>query len=395
MKKILLILPLFLLFCGCADYKELNSIAITTGLSIDLDDGKYKVSVLIANSQKADESNKEGDSGNTVYDGTGKTISEALKRIDTKIPKQLYFGHLAVVVVSKDVAEKGLNNVADFLFRNPETTKRYYLIMSRENDKASDILKILSPLEEFPSQNIKLNIENADKRSAISIGMTYSEFIENYIKKGIEPYLPTLELSGNVEKGSSTKSLDSSDPKAIVSLKGIALFKDSKFISYTTDNESRGINLVNNKIEEMIVSTKCDNNYLVTAISDINTNKKVRFKNGKPVYSISINVQGDIQEVNCDIDLYNKDNLNKITKDVEKKLKKYIKEGIKKAQDNEVDVFGFGNLLYKYNPKYFNKIDDWNKVFKNIDISIKVNVDLKTKGSIKQSIKAVKTHENY
>lgn len=395
MKKILLILPIIFIFCGCADYKELNGIAITTGLAIDYEDGKYKVSALIANSQKAQESNKEGESGAIVYDGKGKTISDALKQIDTKIPKQLYYGHLAVVVVSSDIAKKGLNNVSDYLFRNPETTKRFYLTMTRKDEKAADVLKILSPLEQFPSQNIKLNIENADKRSAISIGMTYSNFIEDYLKKGVEPYLPTVEIYGNVKKGSSSKALESSDTKAIVGLKGIALFKGTEFISYTTENESRGINLANSSINEMIVSTKCDNKYMVTAISNLKVNKKVKFKNGNPKYSIKVKAQGDVQEINCDINLYEEDNLNKIDKKIEKQLENFIKDGIKKAQKEEVDVFGFGNLVYKKNAKYFNDIDDWNKEFSNIDIDVDVKIKLKTKGAIKQSIKGANDHENY
>lgn len=389
MKKLIILIPLIFIFTGCTDYKELNDIAIITGLAIDIEDNDYKTSVLISNSQKANESNKEGDAGTIVFNGTGKSISEALKNIDTKIPKQLYFGHLAVVIISEDVAKKGIDNISDYLFRNPETTKQFYLIMTKKDNKAASVLKILSPLEEFPSQNIKLNIENANERTAISAAMTYNKFIESYIKKGVEPYLPTLKIYGNIKQASSSKSLESIKPKATVALSEIALFRNSKFIGYTTDDESRGINLINGNIKEMIVSTKCSKkNNIVTAISDIEIKKEIKFKNGKPLYNLNIDAQGDIQEVNCDINLYNEFEIDLITNEVKEKINKLIKKGFERSQKYETDIFGYGNLLYKKNPKYYKKITNWNKEFSNIKINTNIKLNLKTKGSIKQSIKA-------
>lgn len=394
MKKVLLIIPIILIFCGCTDYKELNNIAIVTGFAVDLEDDNYKVSVLISNSQKAEESAKEGEAGTIVYDGKGKTISMALKKIDNRIPKQLYLGHLAVVIVSEDVAKKGLDDITDYFFRSPETTKRFYIIMTRKEDKASDVLKILSPLESFPSQNIKLNIENANNTSSISDDLTYSKFTETYLKKGIEPYLPTLEIYGNKDKGSSSKLLESVDLKSFVGLKGLALFKGDKFVDYASENESRGINLAIGSTSEMIIETDCNDDYIVTAISNLKTEKKVHFENNNPVIYLNVKSQGDIQEVTCNIDLYKQSNIEKIKEKTEKKMEQLINEGIKKAKDNKTDIFGFGNLIYKKNPSYFNSINDWNEEFNNIKINVKVSVDIKNKGSIKQSIKAARYDEN-
>lgn len=393
MKKIILLIPIIFIFCGCTDYKELNNIAIVTGLAIDLEGDDYKVSTLISNSKKANESAKEGDAGTVLYDGKGESISMAFKKIDNRIPKQIYLGHLAVVIVSEKVAKKGLDDISDYLFRSPETTKRFYLIMTREDEKASDVLKIISPLESFQSNNIKLNIETANNKSSISDNMTYSRFIESYLKKGEEPYLPTIKIYGDPEKGSSTKSLESVELKSFVGLKGLALFKGSKFLDYASDNESRGINIANGSTNEMIVETKCNDGYAVTAISSLKVKKKVKFKNNKPVIYLDIKAQGDLQEVTCKINLYDEKNINKIKDKTENKMVYLVEKGIKKAKDNETDIFGFGNLIYKKNPKYFNSIDDWNKEFSNLNIKINVDVSIKNKGSIKQSIKAAKYEE--
>lgn len=390
MKKILLIIPILLLCSGCNDYKELNNIAIISGMSIDMDKDNYKVSILVANSKTTEKSEKEGTSGNVVYEGTSGSISEAMKKIDSRLPKQLYLGHLGVVVISEDVAKRGVDDITDYFFRNPETTKRFYLIMTRKDEKAGDVLKILSPLESFPFQNIKLNIENSSNSGSLSDNLTYSEFVEMYLKKGVNPYIPTIEIYGDVKKGSTTKAFETTDIKSFIGTKGLALFDDSKFVGYASEEESRGINIVIGNAKEMLIKTKYYDGYVITSIFDLKTTKKVKFKNNKPIFYIDVKANGDITEVNSELDLYDKDNIEQLEYKVEKNIKDLALKGINKAKEEKTDIFGFGNLVYKKNPKYFNNIENWDEYFKNVEIKINVNVDIKNKGSIKQSIKGAK-----
>ena len=389
MKKILLI-PFILLFCGCNDYKELNNIAIVSGLGVDKKNDQYKVSILVANSKSVDENNKEGSAGNVVYDASASTMAEALKELDNIMPKQIYLGHLGVVVVSEEVAKEGIDNITDYFFRNPETTKRFYLIMTRDKDKAGDVLKILSPLESFPFQNIRLNIENSSSSGSISDNLTYSEFIEKYLKKGANPYIPTIKIYGKVKKGSTTKTLESADIKSYIGTQGLALFKDSKFVGYATKDESRGINIILGNANNIIIKNKCYEGNIVTVINDLKTKKILKFKNNKPYYDIKVKGTGDINEVTCDIDLYDELNIEDIEKNIENNIKNLSISGINIAKKYGTDVFEFGNTLYKKYPKLFYKIDNWDEYFKDININIKVDIEIKNKGSIKQSIKAAK-----
>ena len=56
MKKIKIYLLLFVAFLltGCGNYRELNDLAITTGIAFDIKDNQYIVSYMIANSNKAE-----------------------------------------------------------------------------------------------------------------------------------------------------------------------------------------------------------------------------------------------------------------------------------------------------------------------------------------------------
>ena len=357
-------------------------------MSIDYKDDKYVVNVLIANSKQAQVSSKEGESQSIVYEGKGKTLSEALKEIEIISPKSLYIGHLSFIVVSEDLAKKGLKETMDFLIREPGSTKRFYLILAKEED-AKSVLQIVSPLESFPSQSISIAISFSKESQAVTSDIPYSSFVEKLLETGSEPILPSIEIKGNTKKGKSEESLKETTPKAYLKLSTLALFKGDKFVHFTNEEESDGINIINDDSEEMLIECNCSGGKASIELRNIDTNYKIKFENNEPVLTIKVEAAGAIQESTCILDLDNE----KIILDIEQKANEEIKRLMQKAlevsQKFETDIFGFGNLLYKYHPTYFKNIrKSWNEDgFKNLKIKKDVSVRLETKGSIESRIK--------
>ena len=131
-------------FTGCYNYRELENLAIVTGLSIDKKDGEYIVGTLIANSKKQEASSKEGQSQSIVYEGRGKSIMEAFYDIDLESPKQLYIGHLTVAIIDESIAKNEIEKISDILIRSPESRKNFYVLIAKDA-KAIDVLKITTP----------------------------------------------------------------------------------------------------------------------------------------------------------------------------------------------------------------------------------------------------------
>lgn len=394
MKKIKfsILIIVFILSTGCWNYQELNDLAIATVIAVDkTDDDLYEVSILVSNDKNTQVSSKEGESLTTVYSGTGRTISEALKDIDLKIPRQIYLGHLAVVIIDDDVAKDGILNVSDALLRNPETVKRFLLILAR-GDKAKDIIKVLSPLESFPSQNIYANIKTSNESQAISTSITYSEFIENTLKKGINPILPSTSVKGDIKDGSKIDSLQKSEPDAHLKLRTDAIFKKDKFVGYTSADESKGINIIRNRINQMNITTSCSNedNYIVSKLLDLKSNFEIKLEDDIPIGTITVKSSGEIIELNCNLDLSDDKVIQEIEKETEKAVKELIMDALSVTQEKyKSDVFGFGTLLYKKYPKLYNEIDDWDEYFSTLEIRIKVDLKLELKGSLQQSLEAL------
>lgn len=389
MKKVLILLLLFLL-TGCWNYQELNSIAISTAIGVDKnDDGKYEVSTMIANSRKEQSSSKESESQSIIFTGVGNTISEAFKDIDLYNPRRNYIGHVSVVVISDEVAKDGLNDILDFSARNPESTKRFQMVIAK-NCKAKDILKILTPLETFSAQNISNNLKYSRDSQATSTAILYSDFIYNLLEKGMNPILPSVILKGDKKDGAKDESLQQTVPDAFIKINNLALFKDYKLVGFANANESRGINLLKSTIEQLTVNIKMDNKYITFKLLDSKTKSKIKF-NDKPIINVEIKGIATLVEDNSNHSLTDQKVMKEIEKKINKKIEELANQGLEIAKKNNTDVFGYGNLIYKNYPNYFKKFKDWDKEgFKDLDVKIKSNVVLSTTGSAKTTLKGVK-----
>ena len=389
MKKLILIITTLIIsviLTGCGGYEELNNLSIVTAVAFDKTDDEYELSFLIANSPKAQTSAKEGEAKTTVYTGKGKTIAEASKDIEQIVPKQVYLGHINVVVISEDIAKDGFLKIADWLLRNPQTRKKFYLLQAKD-EKAKNILKIVSPLESFPSQSIATLIESNSETKSIATSITYSNFISQILEKGYDPVLPSITINGNVKEGSNEKNLETTEPESYLVLGPLAIYKGDKLEGFSTTKESWAINVLKGDSKEINYNVKYQNENISIETSSLKSNIKIIDEKN---IEITISGVGDIYNINNKIDIQDYKEINKIEKTWMKSLKKDLSKVIKKVQNKyKADIFGFGNLIYKNNPKTWKKLEkDWNsKYFPKLNVKIKTNLKIEATGSLINTIK--------
>lgn len=393
MKKFTIIIITFIIaitLTGCGGYEELNNLSIVTAVAFDKTDDEYELSFLIANSPKAQTSAKEGEAKTTVYTGKGKTIAEASKDIEQIVPKQIYLGHINVVVISEDIAEDGFLKIADWLLRNPQTRKKFYLLQAKDVS-AKNILKIVSPLESFPSQSIATLIESNSETKSIATSVTYSNFIAQILEKGNDPVLPSITIKGDVEEGSNEKNLETTEPESYLVLGPLAIYKGDKLEGFSNQKESWAINVLKNEAKEVNYNVKYQNQDISIETSSLKSDIKIIDENN---IEITISGVGDIYNINNQIDIQNYKEINKIEKVWSKSLKKDLSKVVKKVQSKyKADIFGFGNLIYKNDPKTWEKLEkEWNsKYFPNLNVKIKTNLKISATGSLVKTIKEDKS----
>lgn len=389
--KFKIVIALFCCFflTGCWNYRELSELSISTGMSIDKDGEEYKIGMLVSNAQKIQGNSKEGESQTIVLSGKGKTVLDALKNIGLTSPKELYFRHLLVVVISEEVAKEGLNDILDYLLRDSQSRKMFYMILARDC-KAEDPLKILSPLEAFPSQSIAINIKETNHLQAIMTEVTYNSFLGTLLEPGKENYINSVMVDGSVEKGEKEDNVKQTSPDTTITMGTVGIFKKDKLLGWTTKDENRGINLLTNNVDLMYTTFDYHESPISITIPKIGNKTSVKMKNKKPVIEVEIKGTGLINEINQKLNLEDPKVIQQLEKETEKEIKKYINQALKIAQETyKSDIFGYGSLIHKSYPKYFKNVkENWNEEgFPNLEVNVKVDITLEHKGSLEQSIK--------
>lgn len=376
MKYKLIIIFILLITTGCWNYRELNESAIATGMAIDYSKGEYEVSLLIANAKSKEETKSEI----TIVSGKGNSIYEAIKNISLSSPKDIYISHLSVVIISSDIAKNGLNKVFDYLLREPQSHQNFDILIAKE-DSAKDILSVINPLADYPSQNITSTIKITEQLQARITNSNFIKFVSKILEKGINPVSNSIILIG--KDGTKKEQQENSITNAYTKLDTLGIFKNDKLLSWADEDESIGINMLLGDINQLYLSIPCskDNNIVISI-----SNYKIKNNISKHKIDVDINMDGTLNEVSCNINLENKKNISKIKKDAISQLKTYTYKAIRKARIYETDIFGYGNLIYKKYPRYFNNINNWDNEFKKLNININIKLNLKNRGSTEYTI---------
>lgn len=387
MKKfVLIIITLFILLIssGCYNYKEINDMAIVSSIGIDKDNknDKYIVSAQIMNSKESEDSE---DSQITVYTKEGDTVHEALRNITLKSPRKLYGNHLSKIVLSEDVAKEGIDNILDTFNRVTEVRNEFIITIVKE-DKASDVLKVLTTTESIPAEYVKLSLKIADKTSGLTYATKLDEFISLYLKKGIDPVVPVLKIDKKEKKGTTINNITTTNPISKIVIEDLAVTNKGKLETYLKNEEVIGYNFLRNQIQKMIIPVKCDdeNNYASISILKNKTKSNAAKKDNKYIINFNINSEAIITEYNCKKDLTDEKVIKELEKDTEKKIKRYIKKSLNKQKETKGKFLGLERIIYLDYPKY-----------KNEDYSVKynVNVNLVRKGEIRNSVKGENNYE--
>lgn len=378
MRNKLLILFCSLLVTGCWNYNELNELAIINAVGVDYYGSNFLVSMMVSNGESANNSTKDGETNSTLLVGKGSTITEAFQNIESKISKVLYLSHLNILIISDKVAQDSIYPIIDPFFRNPETIKKYQIVIAKDC-KASDILSIISPIESYPSLNIASSIRDSRDNIGYSSDVILSDFVFKSINKGIDPIVPSITINGKVSNADNEEDLMKSHVDTTLELGTMSAFKDFKLVGFSNINESKGINILNNKINSMVLKTTCNNDgYIVSKIDGLKSKISIDDKVNYNVYA-----SGSINETNCKLNLLSNKVIREINNNFENELKNVINDSIVFSLKNNVDIFGVGYLSNRLNKNY--NINDY---------KVNVKLELKTKGSLENTLKEQKDEKN-
>ncbi|SDN03698.1 spore germination protein KC [Paenibacillus sp. yr247] len=377
---------------GCWSRRELNELSITVALAIDKSDGEYDLTVQLVNSGEIASKNKSGfGTPVTTYTSQGETLLEALRKLTMKLNRRIYLAQLRMVIIGEGLAKEGISPVLDFLSRNHELRTDYFIVIARDV-RAEQIVKVLTPLEKIPANQLFSSLELAQKFWAATGKVTLEDLISNILSKGAkEAVLTGIRIEGDPELGSKKSAMEKVNSSPVLIYSGLAVFKKDKLIGWLNENESKGYNYTQDKVKSTVIEVKCPKGKGNLAVELIRVVAKQKGSVVEGTPHITLNLRGEVNvgDVQCDIDLTKNQTIDELEKLIEKDVKTMIEQAIRKGQTQlKSDVFGFGEAIHRSDPKYWNKVKDtWEREgYKQVEVKINPNIKIRRLGTVNNSI---------
>ena len=371
--KYLLLMILFLT-TGCWNYTELNDLAIVKGVSIDQEEDNYIVNYMISNASSEKGSSKDSSPQTALIEGKGKTISEAISEIKLISPKKIYIGHMLVYVISEAVAKNSLTEATDYFFRN-NNSKRSFQVVIAKDTKAKDTLKILSPLDSFPSDNIAKNLATAESFSGYVSNSAFVSFIRKIKEDGIDASANGITIIGSTEKGSSEENLKSSSIDNYVKIEPLAIFKKDQLVAWTDQDVSKGINIFLSAVQELKLTIPYKDGYFSFKITNIKSSSDFKI-NDNITFDFKIKATSNIEEMTIYIDTKKEDNIKLLEELINNEIKRILHKTTQFIQEKQSDAIGLGYRSYINDyQNWLNLKTNWNETHLP---KVKVNFEVKT-----------------
>lgn len=371
--KGLLTFVAMVLLSSCYDSRELNQTGFVTALGIDLGQhAEYRISVQVVNPNISGGKTECGTSGgpNTLtYAATGDNIFEATRKITKRISRKLHYGHTFLIVISEEAArENGLISLFDGIERDSELQTSASVILTR-GIGAEKFLATKATLDRVSGMQVKRIVRNTQNFLGENIDGKLYRIIRTLTSPGRDPFMNGIEV---IQRPHGNISM----------VNGIGVFRHDKLAGWIDAKTSRGVMWVLGKIESTLINldVKGVKNGVGIETVRVKTHVEADNRNGKPIILIRIKVQSNVGEVNANIDVMDPKVILSLEKLTEQAIQREVERSISRLQSMKSDIFGFGDIVHRYQPALWNKVKhDWSEnTFPSLqyDVNVIVNIHL-------------------
>ena len=351
---------------------ELSELMIMQGIGIDTTNDGFKVTVELLNNEQSGSPGGNGNSENKtkIYTAEGKTVGEALRKLITKSGNEPMFAHNRVIVIGEEAANRNFSDILDFFERNYDSRASQLLCVAK-NTTGEKVIRAKLLTDTIKSKILENMLEESAKQSLVPKVRIIDAI--NYIKDEASGLcIPAVKIQKNGEN----ENFD---------LDGCAIFgTDSTFSMYIDSQAAEGIAILNDKIEEGVISADLPNGQKASFYINKGKSKyKIIQENGVLHYNLTVKLSCDLEGVQG-AEYFNTDT------GVIEAFQTAVGEAICKKAENTLivlqgkhgaDVVRYGKRLrLKENDLYKNMINDWDKIFPEIKLTITTDVTIRRIG---------------
>lgn len=393
---------------GAYNTQNIDRLAYVIALGLDVGENEpLKLSIQLSRPGSTKSSSDQSSDNNIVNSVECSSIESGLNLFDSYISRKINLSHCKVVVISEELASKGVSDYAYTLLNSVEMSPHANVIISKS--PSEKFLNSSQPILESLASNYYEIALSSSEYTGLTQNVTLIKFFSDYVDTFRNPVAilgavnskDTNSLSNSTTNDSTDSTSDINKDSSYVAGQtpisskdnienmGLAVFNGDKLVGELNGLESIFHLIVSNQLKSCNISIP---NPLGDSDSiDVNlslkssTKNNVQFVNGSPYITSDIKLNIKIlsateQSSKSDSDYFSDENM----KQIEDACNKYLSENItnylyKTAKEYHSDIDGFG----KHAVKYFLTMQEWNDYnwldnYKNSTFNVTVDSTLKS-----------------
>ncbi|MCI1778058.1 MAG: Ger(x)C family spore germination protein [Paenibacillus lautus] len=299
------------------------------------------------------------------------TVQDALHLIQRDLSRRFDFSHTKVVVVGKSYAEAGLEELMDWLQREPTTNLSIYIMVAPGD--AKKVAELTPVFEQMPSEVLT---RFADQHNMITTNLKDCLYAESanqgyaltYLSAGLKPMVADQEKL---------------EPWA--GIQGTALFRKHKLVATLPMEQSLAISWGVNELKAPLytVSWGEEGKASVFLIAT-SSSKSVRMVSGHPVFTVKLSGTGDIIYKNNHKQLDTLQAKEIIEHELNDLVAGHLRKALRTSQRVGADVLQLGMLVDWNYPDHWKKVrSEWPDYYKNeVEIQVVTDIQIRNFGAV-------------
>lgn len=364
-RSLIVTLVLSLFVTGCWDRRELEDRELVVAMAIDRAKKGLNVSVQVPITGNVSGSGESagGGSGKAIqnFHGEGKTLADALAKMNEKMDKTLFLGHLGIVLFGEEQSRVGLQPILDVLRRDPYIQRRLYPVVTR--GKSEPLLQDGTEMEQIKSMFIRNMLETGEEAQVTIPFRLHDMFVTlSTPTRGV----PILNYIG-LEDGK-------------YAWLGLAVFHQDRMIGTLSPDEAIPLLQIREEKVGQKVLVQCPTGDGTFQFYPLNMRRKFHVTK-EPKLRITIEIEGRLKEKTCESSGKKNEQNSFLEHQVEKLYEEKAKQLIRKAQKEwHLDIFEFGHYIHAYHHTLYTS-QDWSERFRNIPIEPHYEVYIRREGT--------------
>jgi len=394
---------------GCFDASEPDDMTYVVALGLDQGpNGNIMITVLLAVPIAVGVGPEPGEveKATNVITVAAPTILGGINVINSMISKRINFSHAKLVVISKELAEQGIERFINTFIRFREFRPDTYIGIT--NGSSEEFLKSSRPVLEFnPSKHFELIMESF-AYTGFSNGSTIEEFYSKMESTCGEPVAVLLDISRFQEVKDLAEALRNSISKGgeilegdytagempvvyenMIRQMGSAVFRGDKMVGELTGRETFYYLMISGKLGDVYYTLPDlnDDSENLSGNSDyislrLGQSRKprisVKMKENIPEVNLKISLEGDILAITGRNDYSTGEGLKMLEEHASSYIKEKVVSFLEKTRDElKSDICFIGKhvkttFLFWEDWMEFNWREKYEKARFNVDLEVKI-----------------------